>query len=178
MTQSFFDQNRSTLLKFAQVAYLLGWVLLTTFGIYFIYQIIIYTLGKCSWQMYAGLIISVISSVFFSFVFLLIAQFLHALLNPRYQTNWLFRNAPWVFRLYAAVLTGYFLFNIILHFVYLPNSFPWQVYLNLVLNEILRIVRLVNEVMLLYALAHLSLLVKKYLRQQRLATNFSALQTL
>lgn len=175
MTQSFFDQNHSTLQKFARLSHLLGWGLLVTAGIYFILQIYEYADKKYSWNMYALIIISGISSIFFSAVLLVIAQFLRSLLNPGYQTNWLFRNAPWVFRLYAAVLIGSFLYTLIYTFI---HFYPRHAYYYMATTNIPRLIKLVAEIMLLYALAHLSQLVIIYLHKQQSTMDSSIPQTL
>ena len=178
MMQSFFAQNRMILDKIAHRFHLLGWVLLATTCIYFILQSIIYALGAYSWSAYAMLILSVISAVFFSAVLLLIAQYLRSLVNPGHRTNWLFSHSPWVFRLYAAVLIGVFLFNVILYFLHLTKHYSRQAYFEMFITEIPHLVNLVAKVMLLYALAHLSRLLKKHLHKRRLSMNASTPQAL
>ena len=178
MTQSFFDQNRFTFQKFARLAHLFGWGLLVTAGIHFILQIYVCAAEKFSWDMYARVILSGIKPIFFSAVILLISQFLRSLLNPRYQANWLFLNAPWVFRLYAAVLIGGFLYSVIYTFHHFMGEHPRYPYYYMFTTEIPHLIKLTAEIMLLYALAHLSQLVITYLHKQRITMNSSIPQAL
>jgi len=148
--QEYIEKNRDTIAILAKRMMIAGWVLLITVPVTLSFSVIQLSWASNIWSSLSYVVLRIISPVFLGGLLLVLGQFLRYEIGLEKQAGWFLRNGVIILRVYAAVIVGFLIFQLVGTIVAIPQMSKQPLSLSLYPY---RIVLGVVKVLLLWAAA-------------------------